>query len=356
MQARARQVNALPAAAEIAVHGMRAVDADGVAALMRDVYGNTYPKKYVYDPALLREKNTAGEITTVVATTPEGAVIGYAALSAYYGYPDIGLIGSLAVSPACRGRGLAGLLTRYLTGNRRGWRFHAITAGTFTAHPYSQRAMLREGFSPSAILLGSQPRELSFHKIAEELSQRESIAFYTRVQAPEEYGFQYLPGNYRRIIRDICKNLGIRIGADGTGKPGPSLTIAEHTLNPDTGAGMIWMRRIGPDHRPALAGAVRELRIRGARILRLHLDLSDPGATDAAAAAEEAGFVFAGILPGERGLVLLLQHLLDTEIDLRKINTADNPCGGRILAYIGTQIGHGSNGGRKTPQTHTAEG
>lgn len=349
MQACVQQMNPVMAAAEAEIRRMQPDDANGVADLMHEVYGDTYPKRYVYNPAHLREKNATGEISPVVATGPEGTVVGYAALSAYYGYPEIGLIGSMAVTPSCRGQGLGGMLVRYLVACSEGTGFRTLTGGAFTAHPYSQRIMEREGFCPSAILLGSQPRELSFRQIAEGLSQRESVVFYTRVLAPEEYGFQYLPESHRKTIHEISGTLGIRINADGAGKPGRAPTIAEHTVNTDTGSGMIWIRRAGPDCREAVADAVRQLRARGAQVMRMHADLSDPGANAVVSAAEDAGFIFSGILPGEQGYILLLQHLQDVRIDLRKIQTGGNPCGGKLLSYISAQIKGREEGARQAP-------
>jgi RimJ/RimL family protein N-acetyltransferase len=314
---------------------------------MQEVYGNTYPKKYVYDPAQLREKNAKGEVSSVVAAGRNGTVIGYAALSAYYGYPEIGLIGSMAVAPSCRGQGLAGKLLRHLVACSEGTEFRTLTGGAFTAHPYSQRAMEQEGFSPSAILLGSQPQDLSFRNIAENLSQRESVVFCTRALAREEFGFQYLPENHRKTIREISGKMGIRISADGSGKPGRAPTIIEQTVNAGTGAGLIWIRRTGPDFREAVIDSARLLRARGARVMRMHIDLNDPGANAVVSAAEEAGFIFAGILPGEEGYILLLQHLQDVRIDLRKIHTGGNLCCERLLSYIGAQMKEREEGAKK---------
>ena len=338
MQACAQQINPVLVVAKAEIRRMQPEDAPGVARLMQEVYGNTYPKKYVYDPAQLREKNAKGEVSAVVATGPKGTVLGYAALSLYYGYPEIGLLGSMAVTPSCRGRGLGGTILRHLIACSEGTGFRTLTGGAFTAHPHSQRAMEHEGFSPSALLLGSQPQEISFRELTGALSQRESVVFYTKALCQEEFAFQYLPENHRKTIREISGKLGIRINADGSGKPGRAATIIEHTINPDTGAGLIWIRRAGPDYREAVIDTARQLRARGAQVMRMHVDLNDPGANAVISAAEEAGFIFAGILPGENGYILILQHLQDVSIDLHKIQTGGNTCTERLLSYIGAQM------------------
>jgi hypothetical protein len=327
-----------PAMGDVKIRLMQPGDARGVSGLMREVYGETYPKKYVYDPARIEERSTRGDIVPAVATGPLGNVVGYGALSAYYGYPEIGLIGSLAVSPALHGRGIGGEIVRYLADGDASLGFQALTGGAFTAHPYSQRILEKEGFCPSAILLGSQPKEIAFRGISENLAQRESTVFCTRVILPREYEFQYLPANHRQMIRQISRELGIRIAADGTGNPGKGPSVIDHTLNAETGNGMIWVRSTGCNYREAFAATVGQLLAGGAGVIRLHLNMSDPGSTAVVSEAEKTGFIFAGILPGQHGLILLLQHLRDIRLDLQNIHMGGNLCGERLLSYIGSRI------------------
>ena len=330
---------------------MRPEDACGVPALMREVYGETYPKKLVYDPVLLRKKTANGEIFPVIAAGPTGNVIGYAALSAYYGYPEIGLLGTLAVSPACRGRGLGGKLHRHLISCGMSAGFVALSGGAFTSHPFSQKILEQGGFCPTAILLGSQPQSISFHGIAETLGQRESVAFYTRLLAPQKYGIQYLPASHHQVITEICRDIGLTAISERPGhSPVGIPSVCEELLNADNGAGLIWMRIAGDDCREVLGTATRRLRSAGAKVLRLHLNLNDPGSPSAVQVAEKAGFVFAGILPGKDGIILLMQNLLDIALDPEKLCLTGNPAGSRLLAYIGMQVKNNRGGTHKVPQ------
>jgi predicted N-acetyltransferase YhbS len=336
------------AAEEIRIRSIRPDDAGSVTGLMREVYGETCPKKSVYDPVLLRKKVASSELRSAIAEGPGGKVIGYGALAGYYGYPEIGLLGSLAVSPASRGRGIGGRLTRHLVLYGRDAGYSALTAGTFTSHPYARQAIEKEGFIPTAILLGSQPQGISFPGIAGTTGQRESVVFYTRVLAPGEYGYQYLPDRHRPVIGDICRDLGVHISATETGYypvGGPS--AIEYMFNQETGAGLIWIRKAGYDYHEVLAMAVRMLRSAGARVLRLHLNLNDPGSPSVVTAAEAIGFVFAGILPAKDGLVLLMQDFQGIAIDPEKLCIGENPAGRRLLAYIGSQITGSGDGARE---------
>jgi len=327
------------AAEDIRIRHMQPDDAGSVTGLMREVYGETCPRRSVYDQVLLQKKVAGGELRSAIAEGPKGTVIGYGALSAYYGYPEIGLLGSLAVTPASRGRGIGGMLTRHLVSSGRTAGYFALTAGTFTSHPFSRKAIEREGFIPTAILFESQPQAISFMGITRATGQRESVVFYSRILAPKEYGYQYLPERHRRIIGDICRDLGVFISATETGYfpvGGPS--AIEYMFNQETGAGLIWLRKAGYDYNEVLAMSVRMLRSAGAQVLRLHLNLNDPGSPSVVTAAERLGFVFAGILPAKDGLVLLMQDPREIAIDREQLCMGQNLAGQRLLAYIGSQI------------------
>ena len=325
--------NALPA---IDIHCLRPAEAEGVALLMHEVYRDTYPKKYVYDPEQIRKKNAMGEIVPVVATSPEGRVLGYGAMNPVNAYPEIGLLGSLAVLPDFRSHGLGGLILRHLLSFSEGRGFRSITSGAFTVHPHSQKALQRLGFHTSAILLGSQPQEISFQGFSGKLGQRESMAFLTKLLSHEEYGLQYLPGNHHGIIQEIATELGFRIIPGNGGRNGHEPTVTEHSINSETGAGIVLIQRVGPDHREILAGIVRQLHTNGAKSIRLHLSLSDQGSPALASAAEEMGFIFSGILPAKDGIILLLQNLRGVPIDYERIHMG-SPFGERLLSYIRSQ-------------------
>ncbi|NMB77677.1 MAG: GNAT family N-acetyltransferase [Methanomicrobiales archaeon] len=315
------------------VHRMLPEEAEGVSRLMHEVYGDTYPKKFVYDPVQVTRKAARGEILPVTATSPAGEVIGFAAITTYPGYPRIGLVGSLAVSPSSRARGLGGMILRTLLAQSSGQGFTSLTGGAFTTHPYSQRAIERLGFVPTAILPGSQPATISFQEIAEKPVQRETTVFYTRMTAPLVYGPQFLPEQHCAVIRDICQNLGIQVRVSRDGRAGQEPAFVECSLNEETGAGMIWMRSSGPGQQEVLADAMSHLRSRGAAVLRLHIDARDPGTHAAVQVAEAAGFFFAGLLPDKDGLVLLFEHLLGTRINPGLIRMG-SPAGERLLATI----------------------
>jgi len=51
-------------------------DAEGIAALFREVYGDGYPVKMYYDPEALIRANESGDCCSIVATNESGQVVG----------------------------------------------------------------------------------------------------------------------------------------------------------------------------------------------------------------------------------------------------------------------------------------
>jgi len=317
------------------IHPLEADEAQGVSQLMHEAYRDTYPEKFLYSPSDLLNKTENGELFSAVATDPEGRVIGHGTLRAYPGFPEIGLLGSLVVTPACRNRHLGRALARYLTayGEKRG--FFALTAGVFLSSLPSRKTFGGLGYTPSAIILGAYPQEISLVGIAERLSQRESLGFCTRLRSSVQYGPQYLPECYREMVDELCRGLGIRYipGAEEDSGPGP--TILEEGFSDESRVGRILVRGSGYNFRQAVAQTLWNLRARGAQSIWMHLDAGDPRTPAAAMAAEDSGFVFSGILPGKKGLILLHEFSRE-KISCDQIHLSD-PAGSRLLAYIGSQ-------------------
>ena len=57
----------------------QAEDAPGIVELYREVYGDNYPVKAVYDPAEIIRQDTCGESWRAVARSTDGEVVGHVA-------------------------------------------------------------------------------------------------------------------------------------------------------------------------------------------------------------------------------------------------------------------------------------
>jgi len=89
-------------------------DASGVAQLFREVYGNDYPVKIVYDPEEFAKAVARQDYIPLVARTPDSHIVGFS--SFYRSAPNQKLyeMGLGMVSPKYRGTAILGLLMRRL--------------------------------------------------------------------------------------------------------------------------------------------------------------------------------------------------------------------------------------------------
>ncbi|MCX5814553.1 MAG: hypothetical protein NT178_18725 [Proteobacteria bacterium] len=88
-------------------------DAAGVVELFKEVYGDGYPIKIVYNPEQLVTAFQNGEYIPLLARTPDNRIVGYTAL--YRSAPHKGLYesGQTLVLPDYRKTPVAGLLFRH---------------------------------------------------------------------------------------------------------------------------------------------------------------------------------------------------------------------------------------------------
>jgi hypothetical protein len=338
METLTRKNRAIPGMG-VTVHRMGPLDTEGVRQLMREVYWDPCSWKYVYNSPQSPTLNPAEERFPLVAAGPDGSIIGYAMVRSYPGYASIGQLASLVVSPCFTGQGLLSVILRYLAASCGTGGFRSITAGVSTAHPPCLWGFQRQGFHASAIQFEPQPGAISFETLTGARKAAPAIKILTAVLSDEGSGLQYLPDRHRQIILETCGELGISIIPGAEGPMGNDPTGIECACEKKTGTGSIWIRNAGPDYDRVLEEAVRDLQKRGARVIRLHLDLSDPGSREVAAAAKEAGFVFSGILPGENGLILILQHLQGVAATAAG-TPMGSPFGDRLLSYIQSSCPH----------------
>lgn len=140
------------------VRPVRESDLDGLTALYRAAYGESYAVREVYDEDALKRAIWSDNIFWLVAEE-EGTIVGSGALVMGLGdYNDqIGELGRLVVHPGLRSKGLARRLADALVA-ATGERVEFAFAETRTVHPYSQKmadgfGMGTLGFLPMAYLM-----------------------------------------------------------------------------------------------------------------------------------------------------------------------------------------------------------
>jgi serine/threonine-protein kinase RsbW len=246
-------------------------------------------------------------------------------------------MGAAVVHPDFRGHGCLRQLTEYALDEARRRQLHGLCGRPVTSHTFSQQAAEGDGFIPCGLLLGFGPAFLSFKKIHEDLSQRESLVLIYRSLIPAPPPRIFLPPRHRDFLLYLYAGLGMSpetlplpAAASLPGTPG-HLDLNAYQA---AGSAVIRLKAVGPDTPVELTRTLKHLCQARFEAILLELDLSRPEAALLVPAAESLGFFFAGLLPGGSGAqTFLLQYLNNVPLDYDRIQL-HSPRAREILAYV----------------------
>ena len=307
------------------IHRLQADEALAVSRCFYASYGYSYVYDFVYYPDRLAALNASDELISAVAVTPDGEVLGHAALIPAGAETRTGELGVAATLPRYRSGGVARQLSAWLLdwAAQRGW--HGINVSAVTSHPFSQHLCAHLDFRPCGLLLGLAPASLSFHGIADQLRQRESclLAYCTLQPAPART--LYPPPRYQTLLTRIYGWLDRPVSFAPGQVPAITTSRCETVVKTHLGTAILTMRQLGQDAARIVAGQLLDLRRQGMECVLLYLNLGDPALPTFAADWERLGFHFAGVMPGgEEGDWLILNHLLQQAFDYERLVLADD--------------------------------
>ncbi len=104
-----------------------------------------------------RELNEQGMMSSVVAVTNDGEIIGHCAFVRWEKNPKAAELGFAVVKPEFRGHGCLDRLTEYLVEKAKSDGLEAVYVLAATNHTHSQKAARRFGLSPCGLLVGLGP-------------------------------------------------------------------------------------------------------------------------------------------------------------------------------------------------------
>lgn len=320
---------------EIAIRLMDPVEAVEVARCVYDAYGYSYVYEHIYYPDRLRALNSEGSLISAVAVTGSGDVAGHVAL--VFDPLDPGSAEVAIAATKCRYRGHA-VVPRLVTflehvGAERG--LTCLFSQPVTAHTISQHVFHKLGYRTSGFLLAHAPATLSFHRIAEDLAQRESVIIACKHLVSPASVTLYPPAVHAGMVGAICAEIGL----PATIAPGLPLDPTIKTeLQCVVKTGMLvaslHFSRYGADLSPAVRHQLFTLKREGVQVIEAGLDLLDPATAAAADLLEALGFIFTGILPtGSGGAQLLMQYMNGIAIDYQALRLESN-FSKELLEYI----------------------
>lgn len=319
------------------IQRFRPEHAPGVSRCFFDVYGNSYPTAFVYEPKRLIELNESGELISIVAVLHEtDEVVGHC--SAQRCYPgDSAESGLAVVKRSHEGHFLLAQIGNYLYKEVFQNGVHCLINHEVTSHRASQVIARRAGYKNCCLALGAMPSSLDFKKTTGVVSQRESVVVSMKFLVPPEPAIVCAPSHHQDMIEQIYAHLGRPVSFErlpmqsGTG----SVTVR---LNSAWEMGDIQVQSTGTDTAADIKRHLRDMLNTGAAsTVFLELPLDQGGIDDVCRAAESEGFFFAGLGPNTThgGESLFLQYVA-SKLDMSLFQVA-SPMGKNIFKYVANE-------------------
>lgn len=296
---------------DIVVRPVDETTVEGLCALYRDIYGESFPIREVYDARKVLKANREGSHINMVALV-DGQVAGHLLVMPAAWNVRLIEVGGFMVSPGLRSPDLTSRLTKavqtalvedVLPGLDWSVRYTEST----TVHLYSQRVERHVGHVNGALALDLLPAGMGPDALLPS-GGRVSCVMGFRERRPCPFS-PALPDRYASILPRLALPFGRVFSADGTATGRSTVTafsLAE--------AGTAYLTASsGEDLGSALDEVLGDLKTFSSLQLRIPLL---PGVSSAVEVARERGFFLGGFLPGwfREGDGLLLQR------------TAGEPC------------------------------
>lgn len=293
---------------DIDVRPLTPADARGVSHCLARCYGDSYPKRIMYESDRLAALVRSGAYGGVVAVAGTD-VVGHIGFSRPASASTVVEAGTTIVDPGRRGAGLMGRM-----GQELGTLLASAGAAAFihfptTAHPVMQRASLAAGGRETGIMLAYLPPDARDRAIGGPRAGRlaVTVVYQPLLEAPAQS--IHLPGRYADLILGLAEALGLGRSAAAAARAPTGASRLARVLDAPRGLERISLDRIGADlagHLPASAATA------GAGPVHVDLPMNDPALDHAVELLAERAFAFAAWLPGWAGHdVLRMQRVAD---------------------------------------------
>ena len=304
-------------------------------------YGNTYVNEDLYYPERIKELNRSGQMTSVIARSESGITAGHVAIFKPSAEANITEWGVAVVNHLFRGQGVMNNMVTYILNLAQQQGYDGVFAHCVTEHEYTQKICHKYGFGDIAVTLGYSPATVKYKKMAENLSQRQTIIFcFKYYEVPENIRL-FLPPKHKLMLEEIYSGINSKVEdlADSIGNiemEGTSQITSE--LKAARSVGTITVNSYGKDFNKIIKSELKRLCVEGMDVIYAYLNLEDPLTSVMCDELEECGFFFSGILPGYPfNHTLILQYMNNIKIDFSKI-VARSELAKKMMEYIKSNV------------------
>ncbi|HAJ25764.1 MAG TPA: hypothetical protein DCG53_00700 [Syntrophus sp. (in: bacteria)] len=309
---------------ELTVRRLQPEEAIEVSRCAYKSHGYTFFNDIIYYPEKIREWNEKDLMISAVAVTDRNELIGHGALLLSEPGARIGEVTFVFVDEKYRQHNCLSRITEFIAKTAMEKNMAGFYSYSVTVHVISQKAAIRVGARPLAILLATTPMTWEFKGIVENLTQRISVVlFYRYVHHPNPRRI-YPPAHHDKIIRQLYSTLGathmFEKAVNGAPENDEEKSVIDTEIAEVENTAEIWIFRAGRDIDRELRNILRKLCTGGITSVALLVSIEDQTAQRYTEAFEGMGFFFAGILPETPiGDALILQYLNNIDFDYASV-------------------------------------
>lgn len=273
-------------------------DAEGVAKLFTEVYGDAYPARIVYDQPGLVEAFEKRDQIPVVVRTRDNRIIGYSSL--FRAAPDKGVYekGNGAVSPAFRNAGIMGMIFQYVGRTVPGIEGVKVFFGEPVCnHVYIQKAALANlPFIETALEVDLMPAEAYVKEKSASGRVATLLMFITVVPNPHTV---HVPDVYTHWFDYIYAGLddARSFAPSADGLPVSGRTRIDTQVYDSARVARVTIHDAGPDLSEEFEREEKLVLHDGVEVVQVFLKLSWPWVGRVTGLLRERGYFFGGILP-----------------------------------------------------------
>jgi GNAT superfamily N-acetyltransferase len=296
----------------VEVRPMVAGDAVGFVRNVYRSYGYTYNFDWAYHAEDVDQLLESGVLTAWVAATPDGALVGQAAVHREPPDARLGEAGAAMVDPAFRHHGVGIELGRATLEWIQRQQLFGVFALATTRHSYSQKAFLDMGGRELGLVLGIIPASVAYRGIELGQGRGGAMVMYQRF-GPNPAHEVHAPAQHREMLRRIYE--AARLDGDFVDTATPRDPSGETQMDIHVLAGhdiaKLEVARIGTELAQVVRLHIERLMQSGIAATYVDLPLSLPETPPACDELERLGLSFAGVLPfgDDAGMRLRLQYL-----------------------------------------------
>lgn len=290
----------------------------GFQACIRDEYGESYPRDYIYKAHELAEKIRQGEILCYLALSETKDPVASLALTPCGGLEMVPEMTMHVVRKAYRGFGVGTVFTKAVLDSPPIDEYNAVTVHSVTFHSIAQRQTISCGFIPTGFLLYVHSNNILKHSFDIKGCQKQSFAVAVLPKGKKDAGSLHFPPEHEAFIKGIYENLGVSFKQENGKKPEGETRY--HQNQDETHlTKTVEVFKCGGDFKK-LADTLLQKPHKVGQTINMLIDLNDPCVVYAYGLLKSRGFVFTGLHPlCGNGEFMIMHHPLGLSLPFDRL-------------------------------------